>query len=72
MNDPDFKPDWTQWSSVSFYDLSFWWRLKLLFKPHPLVFCWGEDHWFTDGFLGEQRLYVNAVPNYLQNKIEKL
>lgn len=48
---------WRNWSSVSIKP-RFWWRLKYLFRPHYLVFCWdgAGEHWFIAGFDGEVAL----------------
>lgn len=54
------NPD--KWSTVILTP-TFWWRLKFLFKPHDLMFCWGEDKWFTTGFTGQQYFAIGGVPN---------
>lgn len=52
---------WIKWSTVIITP-SLWWRLRMLLRPKPLVFCWGTDEWFLDGFEGEFVTSIGGVP----------
>jgi hypothetical protein len=62
------NPD--KWSTV-IMTTNFWWRLKFLFKPHDLIFCWGEDKWFTKGFLGQNYVSIGGVPDSEQHRFRQ-
>lgn len=56
-----YEFDESQWSSVIIRP-SLWWRIKALFKQPEIVFCWGQDRYMLQGFLGEERLSIGGVP----------
>lgn len=56
------------WSTVIVRP-TFWWRLRYFFKPHDLIFCWGEDRWMTSGFTGQEFLSLGGVPTAMRHRI---
>jgi len=65
--DENYKEWWEDWSTVSFKP-NFWWRLKYLFKPHDIMFCWGNDQWFTVGFEDQWYFAIGGVPTSERNR----
>lgn len=57
-----------KWSTVIIRP-SLWWRLKLLFRPSDLIFCWGEDRYMLKGFLGETYVAIGGVPTHMRQRL---
>ena len=60
---------WHNWFTVIVMP-GFWWRLKFLFKPHDLMFCVGDDEWFTSGFKNQSLWYFGGVPVSQRNRVK--
>ena len=61
------KEWWINWSTVSFRP-NFWWRLKYLFKPHDIMFCWGDDRYFVVGMDNQEFISCGGVPTKERNR----
>ena len=59
------------WSTIILRP-SIWWRLKYLFKPHDLIFCWGDDRYMTSGFAGEEALSIGGVPTHMRHRLPQV
>lgn len=61
----------SDWSTVIFFKPTLWWRLKMLFKPHDLTFCYSDKYWFADGFTDQQYLSCGGVPDCLHYRLQQ-
>jgi len=62
-----YEFDMHQWSTVIIRP-SLWWRIRALFKPPEIIFCWGQDRYMTKGFLGETLVAIGGVPTHMRER----
>lgn len=63
--------DKSKWSTI-IIQLSFWWKLKSLFRRKTkIIVCWGEDRFLTRGVEGEWIFSAGGVPNNIEKELNE-
>jgi len=65
---PMIEFDEHEWSTV-IVEPSLWWRLKALFIPPKIIFCWGQDKFALRGFKGEMFHSVGGLPTKMRDEV---
>lgn len=69
MTNLSFEVDFNEWSTVVFLKPPLWWRIKQVFRPTELTFCWGQDRYIIRGREGHDLFKMGGIPSDLRTHL---